>query len=103
MVRFPAKRAGHRLRKQIAEPTADGKFKINAQDVEELVANKGYHSGDVLVSALEAGVRSYIAEPDRGQRKPTDKGGQHAARFTAMGNGSGGIDASNYCDGEASG
>jgi hypothetical protein len=35
---------------QIAEPTADGKFKVNAKGVEELVTDKGYHSGDVLVS-----------------------------------------------------
>jgi transposase len=73
--------AGEAVAEQIAEPTADGKFKVNAQGVEELVADKGYHSGDVLVSAREAGVRSYIAEPDRGRRKWADKREQQAAVY----------------------
>lgn len=73
--------AGEAVAEQIAEPTADGKFKVNAQGVEELVGDKGYHSGDVLVSAREAGVRSYIAEPDRGRRKWEDKREQQAAVY----------------------
>jgi len=73
--------AGEAVAEQIAEPTADGKFKVNAQGVEELVADKGYHSGDVLASAREAGVRSYIAEPDRGRRKWADKREQQAAVY----------------------
>ena len=34
----------------------------------EAVADKGYHSNDTLQSLAEAEVRSYISEPDRGQR-----------------------------------
>ena len=37
--------------------------------IEEVVADKGYHSNDVLASVDELGVRSYIAEPDRGRRR----------------------------------
>ena len=33
-----------------------------------MVADKGYHSNDVLVGLAELEVRSYIAEPDRGPR-----------------------------------
>ncbi len=73
--------AGEAVAEQIAEPTAYGKFKVNVQGLEELVADKGYHSGDVLVSAREAGVRSYIAEPDRGRRKWADKREQQAAVY----------------------
>src|SRR6266481_2871166 len=58
--------AGEAVAEQIAEPTGDGKFKVNAKGVEELVTDKGYHSGDVLVSAQQSEVRPYIAEPDRG-------------------------------------
>jgi len=94
--------AGKAVAEQIAEPTADGKFKVNAQGVEELVADKGYHSGDVLVSAREAGVRSYIAEPDRGRASGRTSESSRR-RFTAIGNGSRGIEASSYCDGEANG
>ncbi len=50
--------AGEAVAEQIAEPTADGIFKVNAKGVEELVADKGYHSGEMLVSALESEVRS---------------------------------------------
>jgi Transposase domain (DUF772)/Transposase DDE domain len=73
--------AGEAVAEQIAEPTADGKFKVNAKGVEELVADKGYHSGDVLVSARQSEVRSYIAEPDRGRRKWADKQEEQAAVY----------------------
>ena len=36
---------------------------------EELVADKGYHSNDVLASVDELGLRSHIAEPNRGRRR----------------------------------
>ena len=73
--------AGEAVAEQIAEPTADGKFKVNAKDVEELVTDKGYHSGDVLVSAQQSEVRSYIAEPDRGRRKWAGKHVEQAAVY----------------------
>jgi transposase len=73
--------AGEAVAEQIAEPTADGKFKVNAKGVEELVADKGYHSGNVLVSARQSEVRSYIAEPDRGRRKWADKQEEQAAVY----------------------
>jgi transposase len=42
---------------------------VNEQGVEEVVADKGYHSGAVLQAVHEQEVRSYIPEPDRGRRK----------------------------------
>lgn len=42
---------------------------IGPRGVEELVADKGYHSGAVLRSLHAAGVRSYLPEPDRGRRR----------------------------------
>src|SRR6266851_4857889 len=41
---------------------------INQRGVEEVVADKGYHSNEVLVDLHEEGVRSYIPEPERGPR-----------------------------------
>jgi transposase len=41
--------AGEAVAEPIAEPTTNGKFEVNAKGVEEHVADKGYHSGDVLV------------------------------------------------------
>src|SRR6266849_4306234 len=40
--------------------------------VTELIADKGYHSNQTLLDLLAVGVRSYIAEPDRGRRHWTN-------------------------------
>jgi transposase len=36
--------------------------------LEEIIADKGYHSNQTMVDLEAVGVRSYIAEPDRGRR-----------------------------------
>jgi hypothetical protein len=41
---------------------------IHPRGVEELVADKGYHSGEVLKTLHTGGVRSYLPEPERGKR-----------------------------------
>ena len=41
--------------------------------VEEVVADKGYHSDKTLVALDEIGVRSYVSEPERGRRCWQDK------------------------------
>src|SRR6202171_290681 len=38
------------------------------QPVEELIADKGYHSNRIMVDLDVVGIRSYVAEPDRGRR-----------------------------------
>jgi transposase len=42
---------------------------VNECGVEEVVADKGYHSNQALVDLRADGVRSYIPEPERGPRK----------------------------------
>ncbi len=42
---------------------------VNGQGVEEVVADKGYHSGPVLTEMHGQEVRTYIPEPDRGRRR----------------------------------
>lgn len=50
----------------------------------ELVADKGYHSNAVLTGQAEAGIRTYISEPNRGRRnwrgKPKAKAAVYANR-----------------------
>ena len=41
--------------------------------VEEVVADKGYHSDKTLVALDEIGVRSYVSEPERGRRRWQNK------------------------------
>lgn len=38
------------------------------QPLEEIVADKGYHSNQTMVDLQAVGLRSYISEPDRGRR-----------------------------------
>jgi transposase len=52
----------------IAEQTPEGEYPVHAGGVEEVVADKGYHSNEVVRTITEMEVRTYIAEPDRGQR-----------------------------------
>ena len=42
---------------------------VNERGVEEAVADKGYHSNQVLVDLQAGGIRSDIPEPERGPRK----------------------------------
>ena len=51
--------------------------------VEEVVADKGYHSNETLVDLAAVGVRSHIAEPDRGRRNWK---GREEARDAVYGN-----------------
>lgn len=44
----------------------------HADGLQEVVADKGYHSADVLIDLEDAGLRSYVAEPDRGRRRWRD-------------------------------
>ena len=50
----------------------------------EVVADKGYHSNDELVHLEDEGVRSYVSEPERGERrwagKPVEKLAVYANR-----------------------
>src|SRR5215471_8051687 len=48
----------------------------------EAVADKGYHSNDTLVALAEAEVRTYLSEPDRGQRQWKDKPEAQAAVYS---------------------
>ena len=52
----------------LAEKTPEDKYEVHPEGVQEVVADKGYHSNDVMVGLAEMEVRSYVAEPDRGTR-----------------------------------
>jgi len=47
--------------------------KVNLGGIEEVVADKGYHSGAVLQDLQAVDCRSYIPEPDRGRRRWSGK------------------------------
>src|ERR1700730_10866174 len=55
------------LRQTLEEAQAHAAL-VNERGVEETVADKGYHSSQVLVDLRAEGVRSYIPEPEREPR-----------------------------------
>jgi transposase len=73
----------------IAEVTPEGEYKVHADGVEEVVADKGYHSNDVVGSLTEMELRTYIAEPERGERhwegKATEKEAVYAIVSAILG------------------
>ena len=44
-------------------------LETSVDGMQEVTADKGYHSDDVLVGLEEVGLRTYISEPDRGRRR----------------------------------
>ncbi len=48
---------------------AEANEKLAPAGIEEVVADKGYHSNDVVTDLSELGMRSYISEPERGRRR----------------------------------
>src|SRR6195256_4032165 len=52
-----------------ADQTQDAQTSVpERQPLEEIIADKGYHSNQTMVDLDAVGIRSYIAEPDRGRR-----------------------------------
>ena len=68
----------------VAEKTPEGQYEVHPGGLEEVVADKGYHSNEVAVGFCELEVRTYIAEQDRGGRnwegKPAEKEAVYANR-----------------------
>jgi len=68
---------------QVACATNDEKVgeRTHPEGPVEAVGDKGYHSNDTLTALADAEVRSYISEPDRGQRNWKDKAEAQAAVY----------------------
>jgi hypothetical protein len=47
---------------------AEGKYPVAGEGIAEVVADKGYHSNQAMMGIKELGLRTYVAEPDRGPR-----------------------------------
>jgi transposase len=73
--------AGIAVAELVAEKTPEGTYEVHPLGVEEVVADKGYHSNEVAVGLKELGVRSYVAEPDRGTRNWDGKEDAKAAVY----------------------
>jgi transposase len=65
----------------IAENTPEGEYEVPPDGVQEVVADKGYHSNEVALGLAEMEVRTYLAEPDRGPRNWNGKAAEKAAVY----------------------
>ena len=54
---------------------------VHADGLSEVVADRGYHSDEVLVALEDKGLRSYVSEPDRGRRNWKDDVDAQAAVY----------------------
>jgi transposase len=74
--------AGMAVADLIDEKTPAGQYEVHPEGVQEVVADKGYHSNEVMVGMAELAVRSYVAEPDRGLRHWDGKEAEQAAVYS---------------------
>jgi transposase len=63
----------------VADPVT--RAQVHEKPVAELVEDKGYHSNQTMADYREIGIRSYVSEPDRGQRNWTDRPEEQAAVY----------------------
>src|SRR5260370_18998779 len=73
--------AGAAVAELITAEPPKGQYQVHPGGVEEVVADKGYHSNEVVVGLSELEVRTYIAEPDRGARHWEGKQAEKAAVY----------------------
>ncbi len=82
--------AGIAVAELIEVKSEDGSWAVDEGGVQEVVADKGYHSNEVLVGMAECEVRTYVAEPNRGERnwkgKPEAKAAVYGNRRRIEGN-----------------
>jgi transposase len=68
---------------QLVKLQHKAEFAARVDGMREVVADKGYHSDDVVLGLAEVGLRGYVSEPDRGRRRWR---GQDAARRAVYAN-----------------
>ena len=61
----------------------EAKKRLHDNPSSEVVADKGYHSNEVLVNLSASGIRSCISEPDRGRRRWKSKADARQAVYAS--------------------
>lgn len=64
-----------------AEMAPEQKPQVNVNGIEEVVADKGYHSGPAVLALQQAQVRTYIPEPKRPRRRWAGKTAEQSAVY----------------------
>lgn len=64
-----------------SEQAPEEKPQVNVNGIEEVVADKGYHSGPAVLALKQAQVRTYIPEPKRQRRNWAGKAAEQSAVY----------------------
>jgi transposase len=67
--------------REVRDAPQEAKGKQAQQRIQEVVADKGYHSSDVMRDMAQIEIRTYVSEPDRGARKWEGKSCEQAAVY----------------------
>src|SRR5271156_103170 len=73
--------AGEAVAKLIDVKNAEGQYPVAGEGIAEVVADKGYHSNQTMIGIKELGLRTYVAEPDRGPRNWDGKAEEREAVY----------------------
>jgi transposase len=73
--------AGEAVAELINVKNPEGNYPVAEGGIAEVVADKGYHSNQTMVEIKELGLRTYIAEPDRGARNWSGKAEERDAVY----------------------
>ena len=73
--------AGVAVAEVAGERDPQGEYPVDPGGIQEVVADKGYHSNEVLCGMRELQMRTYIAEPQRGSRNWQGKQAEKAAVY----------------------
>jgi transposase len=74
------KTVAHLMEREV-EKAPEAEPQVNAQGIEEVVADKGYHSGSAVQAIAEVPARTYIPEPKRKRRKWAGKAAEQKAVY----------------------
>src|SRR4051812_47058631 len=73
--------AGEAVAELINVKNPEGNYPVADGGIAEVVADKGYHSNQTMVEIKQLGLRTYVAEPDRGARNWSGKAEERDAVY----------------------
>lgn len=73
--------AGEAVAELINVKNPEGNYPVAHGGIAEVVADKGYHSNQTMVEIKQLGLRTYVAEPDRGARNWSGKAEERDAVY----------------------
>jgi transposase len=73
--------AGEAVAEQIGTKSEEGNYRVHPQGLQEVVTDKGYHSGAGLVRMAEMEIRTYVSAPKQPRRKWEGKKDEQAAVY----------------------